>query len=409
MATFPALIPSEAPIVPGTWPTTAHKSLNGAESRIRHGSAPIGGRWSPAFVNITEADYLAILSHYRGQRSGFDPFGFSATTLAADRTPAGFAWLYAGPPRVVDQHPDCFTVQCEFKCVPRGLVVVSGKAWRTGATTLTVGTRDGGIVYGPTVAFVTSSTTLTVGARYAAPYLVAWWDTSDSAARTVVSGNVSQLDDKSGNGWHLSQSDASLRPALAAASINGLDAMEWPSTAGGGFGGGNAKRLFTSRSDVFIAGEVYAVVKYTGEDLNGSPGLFNANDNGSSQWIGGVFAANSFATSTFNQFFLNGGSSDQNGSLLPTMASTCLIRARLSSGGIVSTTSGVALGMDRDYGFFERGWRGFICEVRVYSEPLSPGDRSTVINSMRNNKWATPIVADGVAWVTSFSTFTPGG
>jgi hypothetical protein len=134
MAAFPSLIPSDAPITPGAWPSTTTSSLNGAESRIRHGSAVIGGRWRPQFINITETDFLAILSHYRGQRSGFDSFGFNTITLAADRTPAGFAWLYAGPPQVVDQHLDCFTVQCEFKCEPRGLVVVPGGTWRTEAT-----------------------------------------------------------------------------------------------------------------------------------------------------------------------------------------------------------------------------------------------------------------------------------
>ena len=165
MATFPSLIPSEAPIAPGAWPTTPHKSLNGAEARIRHGSAQIGGRWSPSFVNITEADFLAILNHYRGQRSGFDSFGFNATTLAADRTPAGFAWLHAAPPRVVDQHEDCFTVQCEFRCEPRGLVVAPGKAWRTGATVFTPGSRSTGTTYGPSVAWATSSTVFTPGSR----------------------------------------------------------------------------------------------------------------------------------------------------------------------------------------------------------------------------------------------------
>lgn len=135
MATFPSLRPSNAPITPGAWPVTAHTSLNGAESRIRHGSAEIGRQWRPSFVNITEADFLAILNHYRGQRSGFDSFGFDTTTLAADLTPAGFAWIYASRPKVVDQHVDCFTVQCEFKCEPRGLVVAPGKTWRTAQTT----------------------------------------------------------------------------------------------------------------------------------------------------------------------------------------------------------------------------------------------------------------------------------
>ena len=134
MATFPALIPSAAPISPGAWPTTATPSLNGAESRIRHGSAPTGGTWEPTFENITQANFLAIKDHYRGQRSSFDPFGFDVATLAADRTPTGFAWRYAGPPQIVDQHEDVFTVRCRFRCEPRGLVVAPGGTWRTGVT-----------------------------------------------------------------------------------------------------------------------------------------------------------------------------------------------------------------------------------------------------------------------------------
>ena len=164
MATFPALTPSDAPIAPGAWPATAHKSLNGAESSIRHGSAEIGRRWRPLFVNITEANFLAILAHYRGQRSGFDSFGFTTTTLAADLTPAGFAWLYASRPQVIDEHTDCFTVQCEFRCEPRGLVVAPGKAWRTGATTFTTGTTSGdGAVSAAGVNWVTPATTFTAG------------------------------------------------------------------------------------------------------------------------------------------------------------------------------------------------------------------------------------------------------
>ena len=158
MATFPALVPSEAPIAPGAWPVTATISLNGAESRIRHGSAQIGRRLRLAFANVSEADFLAILSHYRGQRSGFDPFGFSTSTLASDLTPAGHAWLYASPPQVTDEHADVFGVVCEFKSEPRGLVAAPGKSWRS-LTTLNPGARNGGVAYGPSIAWVTSSTT----------------------------------------------------------------------------------------------------------------------------------------------------------------------------------------------------------------------------------------------------------
>ena len=166
MATFPSLAPSAAPITPGAWPVSAITSLNGAEARIRQGSAQIGRRLQLTFTNITEANFLAILVHYQGQRSGFDLFGFSTTTLAADLTPAGHAWLYASRPQVVDEHLDVFTVVCEFKSEPRGLVVAIGKAWRTGATALVAGGRDGGAVYGTPAAWVTGSTTLQIGSRF---------------------------------------------------------------------------------------------------------------------------------------------------------------------------------------------------------------------------------------------------
>jgi hypothetical protein len=165
MAQFPSLVPSEAPITPGAWPATHHQSLNGSESSIRHGSAAVGGMWRPRFVNITYADFLDILDHYRGEHSQFDSFGFDPITLAADRTPAGFAWLYASQPQIVDQHVDVFDVQCEFRCEPRGLVVAPGRAWRTGATTFSPGARSGGIVYAAGANWVTSETTFTPGTR----------------------------------------------------------------------------------------------------------------------------------------------------------------------------------------------------------------------------------------------------
>jgi hypothetical protein len=159
MATFPTLTPSVAPITPGAWPVATISSLSGTESRIRQGSAQIGRRLQLTFANITEANFLAILSHYRGQRSGFDSFGFNTATLAADLTPAGYAWLYASRPQVVDEHADVFTVACEFKAEPRGLVVAMGKTWRTLATTLAARSVAAGKQW------ATTSTTLNPGAR----------------------------------------------------------------------------------------------------------------------------------------------------------------------------------------------------------------------------------------------------
>jgi hypothetical protein len=166
MATFPSLAPSAAPITPGAWPVSAINSLNGAESRIRQGSAQIGRRLQLTFSNVTEANFLAILAHYQGQRSGFDPFGFDTTTLAADLTPSGHAWLYASRPQVIDEHLDVFTVVCEFKSEPRGLVVAAGVRWRTGATTLVIGVRSDGTRVAAGRQWATTSTTLAVGERF---------------------------------------------------------------------------------------------------------------------------------------------------------------------------------------------------------------------------------------------------
>ena len=165
MATFPSLVPSDAPITPGAWPVLAFSSLNGAESRIRQGSAQIGRRLRLTFLNVTEANFLSILAHYQGQRSGFDSFGFDTTTLAADLTPSGHAWLYASRPQVVDEHLDVFTVVCEFKSEPRGLVVAAGDRWRTGATTLAAGIAADSRSVAAGKQWATTSTTLDPGAR----------------------------------------------------------------------------------------------------------------------------------------------------------------------------------------------------------------------------------------------------
>jgi hypothetical protein len=57
-----------------------------------------------------------------------------------------------------------------------------------------------------------------------------WLDVSDSATVTTVSGAVSQINDKSGNGYHVTQSTAGARPLLRAAQLNGLDVMEFISS-----------------------------------------------------------------------------------------------------------------------------------------------------------------------------------
>lgn len=150
MTDFPALVPASRPLTPGAWGGTSVPALNGGASTVRQGSAEIGRRLSLTFPAITEAQFLQILSHYRGQRSGFDSFAFTATTIPAAYTPTGHQWLYAGPPQVVDQHADVFDVTCEFRSEPRAVVRVGGADLGVTAS-LTAGAAVGLGIQLPTV------------------------------------------------------------------------------------------------------------------------------------------------------------------------------------------------------------------------------------------------------------------
>lgn len=166
---FPALIPSAAPITPGTWASSSIQSLSGGRTVTRVSSAEVGRRLQLTFPNITEEHFLWIRNHYRGHRSRFDLFSFNTATVPAAQSPSGQLWRWAGPPKVTDDHADVFTVVCEFIAQPRLLVQLRSAAWRTGETTLTRGAmtgvaqhlRDG-------VALTTTTTTLSPGAMTAA-------------------------------------------------------------------------------------------------------------------------------------------------------------------------------------------------------------------------------------------------
>lgn len=55
--------------------------------------------------------------------------------------------------------------------------------------------------------------------------LVAWYDASDAGSITASGGAVSQWNDLSGNGYHLTQSTGALQPETGAATLNGLNVV----------------------------------------------------------------------------------------------------------------------------------------------------------------------------------------
>lgn len=58
------------------------------------------------------------------------------------------------------------------------------------------------------------------------PNLVAWWDASDTATITASGGDVSQWDDKSGNGHHLVQGTAARQLKTGTRTVNSLNVLD---------------------------------------------------------------------------------------------------------------------------------------------------------------------------------------
>lgn len=57
-----------------------------------------------------------------------------------------------------------------------------------------------------------------------------WYDAADVSTITTVSGDVSQWDDKSGNGYNATQTTAANRPAYGATQINSIDVITFGGT-----------------------------------------------------------------------------------------------------------------------------------------------------------------------------------
>jgi hypothetical protein len=83
-----------------------------------------------------------------------------------------------------------------------------------------------------------------------------WLDAADLTTITESGGRVSQWDDKSGNGRHLTQSNATFQPVTGATTINGQNVIDFTSL----------RRLSRSSDNIFRnigGGAIFAVVRGT--------------------------------------------------------------------------------------------------------------------------------------------------
>lgn len=181
MATFPALTPATRTYTPGDYPYSPMRTLSGATRPVLHSSAMLASTLRLTFLQISEAQWLSIYSHYQVQQGEFIPFPIppeiTSGFTAADFTLANYQWRYVSPPEVEDHCGPYHDVTVELESVLNEITLVQGLARRllvllapgapsanstapAAATTMTIGLSGGG----PTGAALTITASLAAGA-----------------------------------------------------------------------------------------------------------------------------------------------------------------------------------------------------------------------------------------------------
>jgi len=177
-----------------------------------------------------------------------------------------------------------------------------------------------------------------------------WLDANDASTVTTVSGAVSQWNDKSGNGRHVSQATENQRPTYSLTGLNNKPAINW---------GSGVNSLSLNNASTYDPVRIYGVAHYEGPNpFNNFYGLCSFN-----------FAANldllissDSGTTWFGNYpvFLNGSSSSS--VALPTISNPFVFGTNASpSSGRTNTF----IGSDRGDSHPGRGWRGKIAEIII--------------------------------------------
>ena len=131
MATFPSLTPSSRTYTPGQYPHTAFTAWSGAENRVRHSNVMLDARLRLSFSGLSEAQMLSVLSHYQGQRGGYESFAlpsdvWSGITATSTLSPYNYRWRYDSPPVVTDLPCGGHIVELTLATVPPEGSTVNG-------------------------------------------------------------------------------------------------------------------------------------------------------------------------------------------------------------------------------------------------------------------------------------------
>lgn len=131
MATFPSLQPSSRVYSPGEYPHTRIRAWSGAENRVRHSNVFLESTLKLAFIGLSEAEMLSLLSHYQGQSGTFESFAipslvWSGITSTSSYSPTNYRWRYVEPPMVTDLPCGTHDVELSLVTVPPEGVTING-------------------------------------------------------------------------------------------------------------------------------------------------------------------------------------------------------------------------------------------------------------------------------------------
>jgi len=211
-----------------------------------------------------------------------------------------------------------------------------------------------------------------------------WLDATDATTITEVSGNVSQWDDKSGNGNNVVQTLSTDRPTNGA-SINGNNAIDWGAAR-------NRKRLGLNRgANTDNWQDVYVVGRWDAADTifpryNGLYSAFTSGGTSSGIGLTGRISTPDFfsAITFYDNLYLNNtliASGDDVLGVANTIANNFFISFSANS---PIGVNGICVGGERANN--SNGWQGVIGEVVAFPRKLSDTERGQM-NTYLTNKW----------------------
>lgn len=215
------------------------------------------------------------------------------------------------------------------------------------------------------------------------PGLAGWYDSSDSATRTLVSGKVSQWADKSGNARHATQATAGLRYTHSAASVNGLDAFV--SSGNGGMNLPGAITLGTGTHYAFVVGGANRETPFLTTTTNDAFALDISA--GGTMYVWGI--GGSYVTLTGLGAATSNGSVNLFGSAATTTGALKIFNATDDAHGFYPGSLGISSITNYDFGAGSYRLDGTICEV-ILGDSLLTATQIAIIKAYLKAKWGTP-------------------